>query len=368
MRESIIRVLVVDDSALIRQMLTRALSLDPRIEVVGTAKTGVEAIERALDLAPDVITLDIEMPELTGLEALPHIRKSTDARVLMLSTLDDPDTTYQALSTGAVDFIPKPKGGFASSLTELSELLLKKIRTAYRVDPSRISAAAADASRLIDASQAPAVMPDGPSAGGGKGRASLLSSVVAIAASTGGPPALERVFSGLSASLPASYLVVQHLPSGFSASLARRLSSAGEIRAVEASDGDKIEPATAYVAPYGSHMRLVERTPGAFRIRLDDTPPVHGVRPAADPLFASVAKAFGPRAVGVVLTGMGADGAQGALAIKNAGGETIAQDEGTSVVWGMPGAAVRAGGVRRAVPIGLVAAEIRRVLREEESS
>lgn len=371
MQQSTIKVLIVDDSALIRQMLARALAVDPRVEIVGTAKTGVEAIERARELCPDVITLDIEMPELTGLEALPHIRKHTTARVLMLSTLDDPDTTYQALSTGAVDFIPKPKGGFASSLNELSELLLKKIRTAYRIDPARIE--------TLNASVRPPERPEAgaalcepaaeeesvPGPSRGTERAALVSSVVAIAASTGGPPALERVFAGLSATLPASFLVVQHLPHGFSASLARRLSSVSEIDVVEAADGDRLEPCTAYLAPYGTHMRVVEPASGNYRIRLEDSPPIHGVRPAADPLFESVAQVFGARSVGVVLTGMGSDGAKGVMAIKGAGGDTIAQDEGTSVVWGMPGAAMRTGAVRHTVPIGLVAAEIRRVLRGE---
>lgn len=353
-----IRVLVVDDSALIRQILTRALSVDPRIEVVGVAKTGVEAINQAKALRPDVITLDIEMPELTGLEALPHLRKSTDARILMLSTLDDPDTTYEALSSGAVDFITKPRSGVASSIAELSEVLLKKIRMAYRIDPTLVGASTHSVEALLEHEsgvpvRTPAMRSD---------TATSIDSVVAIAASTGGPPALERLLSGLSASLPAAYVIVQHLPQGFSTSLARRLSTAGDLSVVEARDGMPLEPGKAILAPYGQHM-LVEVIGGGPRVRFDDSPPMHGVRPSADPLMSSVAETFGARSVGVVLTGMGADGAQGLAAIRDAGGVTIAQDEATSVVWGMPGAATKSGAARFVVPVGLIATEVRRAVR-----
>lgn len=353
--QSVIKVLVVDDSALIRQMLTRVLSMDPRIEVVGIARTGLEAIEKARDLEPDVITLDIEMPELTGLEALPHLKRHSNARVIMLSTVDDPDTTYAALSRGAVDFLAKPKGGFASSLEELSEQLLKMIRTAYRVDPGRVTAL----EQVYD--DAPPVVESDQAAHAHVG----LQNMVAIAASTGGPPALERVFSGLSSSIPAAYLIVQHLPAGFTASLARRLSSVSDVPVLEARDGMMVKQGTAYLAPHGTHMTVMRTNPVSCRLLLEDSAPVHGVRPAADPLFDSVARVYGDRAIGVLLTGMGSDGARGLEAIREAGGETIAQNEETSVVWGMPGAAVKIKAVRRLVPIGLVAAEIRRTTREK---
>lgn len=346
---STIKVLVVDDSALIRQMLTRALSVDPSIEIVGSAKTGLEAIEKAHDLQPDVVTLDIEMPELTGLEALPHIIKSSPARVVMLSAIGDSDTTYQALSDGATDFLVKPTAGVASTLSELTEDLIKKIKTAYRVAPSRRGIARAERS-------------EGTRAAGGARRLGIpVSRVVAIAASTGGPPALEQVFSGLTVELPAAYVIVQHLPPGFTRSLAKRLCRVTDIGVVEVEEGMPIEQGVAYLAPHGKHMRVSGVS--SKRLTLDPSPPMHGVRPAADPLLTSVADNYGDRSIGVVLTGMGQDGAEGLMHIREAGGATIAQDEETSVVWGMPGAAMRRGAVSHMVPLSAVSAEIRRAVR-----
>jgi two-component system chemotaxis response regulator CheB len=353
-----IRVLVVDDSALIRQMLTHALDLDPGIEVVGFARNGVEALEKAAQLLPDVITLDIEMPELTGLEALPFIIRDTDARVLMLSSLDDPDTTYTALSAGAVDFIPKPKAGFASSLSELADELSKKIKTAYRIPADKRVAV----SSAILAGRRP----------GGPGDVPVTAAptaprepdrLVVMAASTGGPPALERVFAGLAANVPAAILVVQHLPAGFTASFAKRLARIAGFPVVEAGHGTRVESGRGYLAPYGRHMTVCGEPGRATTVRLIDSPAQHGVRPSADPLFESAASAFGEAVTGVVLTGMGQDGASGLSAVRDAGGRTIVQDEQTSVVWGMPGAAVRRGAAQVVAPIDRIATEIRRTVR-----
>jgi two-component system chemotaxis response regulator CheB len=347
-----IRVLIVDDSALIRQMLRNALAVDPRIEVVGTAKTGVEAVELACALSPDVVTLDIEMPEMTGLEALPQIMRRCPSRVLMLSSLDDPDTTYQALANGATDFISKPHAGFATSLSDLSDQLIKKIKTAYRVSPDK---------RKLTIGDSPAPRPYPPKGAPAPSRPGVTH-LVAIASSTGGPPALERVFADLDAGLPAAWLIVQHLPPGFTASLAKRLGKVSDIEFAEAAEGDSIEAGRAYLAPYGKHM-VVAGTPAVPSVGLIDAAPEHGVRPAADPLMRSVAHVAGGDAIGVVLTGMGADGAVGLACIGEAGGWTVAQDEPSSVVWGMPGAAVRLGAARSVVPLDHVAVEIRRALR-----
>ncbi len=364
MREPI-RVLVVDDSALIRQMLVRALGLDPRIEIVGWARDGVEAIEQSRKLQPDVITLDIEMPELSGLEALPHIVRECGARVLMLSSQDDPDVTYQALSSGAVDFISKPRGGFATSLSELSDQLVKKIKTAYRIDPAKVGSHGIGAARTMEAPNTAtgsaahrATMPH-------TGTNDSPTQIVALAASTGGPPALERVFSGLPQDLAVAYMVVQHLPPGFTTSFAKRLSKISGVPVVEAVDGMRVRPGHGYLAAYGRHM-VIEGHPGRNTVvRLRDDPSVHGVRPAADPLFFSLAREYSDRATGVVLTGMGTDGADGLLAMRQAGGHTIAQDEGTSVVWGMPGAAVRIGAAESVEPLDRIAVEVRRHIRGE---
>jgi two-component system chemotaxis response regulator CheB len=352
-----IRVLVVDDSALIRQMLTRALTLDPSIDVVGVAKNGVDAIEKANELAPDVVTLDIEMPELTGLEALPHIIRNSRARVLMLSSVDDPETTYEALSKGASDFIAKPSGGFASSLSELADFLIKRIKTVYRIDPDkRVPEESDELHKATSAAKARSrsVVADTAS----------CDNLVVMAASTGGPPALEKVFGELSSDAPAAYMVVQHLPSGFTAQLAKRLTRTAGFPVLQAEAGMKVEAGTGYVAPYGSHL-IVSGRPGRLTtVSLEDGPPMHGVRPAADPLFASAAATFGPRAAGVVLTGMGTDGAAGLEKIRDAGGTTVVQDEATSIVWGMPGAAVKRGAAQYVVPLDRVATEIRRWLSE----
>lgn len=354
MKRLTIRVLVVDDSALIRQMLVRALSMDPRVVVVGTAKNGVEAIEQAKILDPDVITLDVIMPELNGLEALVHIRRYTTARVVMLTTDSDSDTMYEALSLGAVDFMAKPTTGVASSLAELTETLLKKIRSAYRMPAVREVLAPAERTTVRASVE--------PSAPGSVQSAAPPRIVVAMAASTGGPPALETVFSSLSRDVPAAYVVVQHLPLGFSASLAKRLATVGTIPVTEAVDGQALESGCAYIVPYGQHATVV-RDGDSVRFRFIDTPPRHGVRPSADTLFESVASVLGDHAVGVVLSGMGADGAVGAVALRGVGAEVVVQDEETSIIWGMPGSTIRLGGATTVAPIGRIAAELRGVVR-----
>ena len=359
-----IRVLVVDDSALVRQMLVRALGLDPHLEIVGWARDGVEAIELSRRLQPDVITLDIEMPELTGLEALPHIVRESKARVLMLSSMDDPDTTYQALASGAVDFIAKPRGGFATSLSELSDELVKKIKVAYRIDPTKRSSVAhghTSTSTLVPRSaegQTKSRVPMPRTVG-----SDSPTRIVALAASTGGPPALEQVFSGLPQDLSVAYLVVQHLPAGFTASFAKRLARVSGIQVEEATHGMRVQGGHGYLAPYGSHMVVCGKPGRTTVLELLDEPTMHGVRPAADPLFASLAREYGDRAVGVVLTGMGTDGANGLMAIREAGGQTIAQDEESSTVWGMPGAAVKIGAAMAVEPLGRIAIEVRRHTR-----
>ena len=337
-----IRVLVVDDSALVRQMVTHVLTGASNIEVVGTARDGVEALTLARQLNPDVITLDIQMPRMNGLEVLPHLVRDTEARVVMLSSVSDPDTTYQALESGAVDFVAKPSEGLATGLEALGMDLVRAIRTANRVPPEK---------RRI-AKSAPGQRPGVSAADGDPDR------LVAIAASTGGPLALEHVFAGLRPDPHSAFLVLQHLPPGFAASLAARLGRASGFPVVEAEDGMRVRTGHGYIAPHGKHMTIEGCPGGRTRIALSDGAHIHGVRPSADPLFESVAETFGMRSTGVVLTGMGSDGAHGLLAIRKAGGRTIAQDEKSSVVWGMPGAAVRLNAAAIVAPLDRIAAEI----------
>jgi two-component system chemotaxis response regulator CheB len=359
-----IRVLVVDDSALVRQILTRALSEDPDIEIVGTARDGVEALQKAAELKPDVITLDIEMPELDGIGVLRHLSKHSDARVVVLSSVDDEGTTYLALSLGAIEFVQKPTAGIATSIADLAADMRAKIRTAFNVTPAHAHALAREGSRALRATRrgAPAASPEATSA--------RPEVVVGLAASTGGPPALERVVSGLPPSPGVAFVIVQHLPAGFSASFARRLSTHSAVEFVEAEQNAPLLAGRGYVAPHGSHLTIVAGESGIHRCHLSQDPPIHGVRPSADPLFESLAAQFGESSVAVVLTGMGTDGATGAAAVKRAGGAVIVQDEATSVVWGMPGATLRAGAVTRGYPVGDIAGRIVRAIqiRSEEAS
>lgn len=348
-----IKVLVVDDSALMRTVITEILASDPAVNIVGVARTGVEAVSKAASLKPDVITLDIEMPELSGLEALRHIMRKSPTKVIMISGLSTADVTYEALSSGAVDFIAKPAGTFSPNMSNVADELIEKVHVAAGVDVTRLHTADQGAPKHEQA-KPPAVK-----------RSEILSKTVAIASSTGGPAAVERIVAELPGDLPAACLIVQHLPVGFSNSFTKRLDQKGqlEVRAGEA--GDKVRPGVVYVAPAGHHMTVANRPTMGPVIRLDQSRPISGLRPAADRTMESVADVYGEKAIGVVLTGMGSDGAIGLWSIKRAGGYTMAQDEETSVVYGMPKAAVDHGAVDRIVPIYHVAAEIRKAVNRK---
>lgn len=347
-----IRVLVVDDSALVRQILTHVLGDASRIEVVGVARNGVEAIEAVKALSPDVVTLDIQMPEMDGMEALRLIVRDSDARVVMLTSVDDPETTYRALEAGATDFIIKPREGLASSIERLTVELVRAVRAAHAAAPEKRARTApphAAAQRVAAAEGDP-------------------TRLVCIAASTGGPLALDRVFTGLSVDTTAAFLVVQHLPPGFAVSLAARLTKVAGFPVVEAQDGMRVRAGCGYVAPHGTHMSVTGAPGRATHLALQKGPSIHGLIPSADPLFESAAGCYRGRTIGVVLTGMGSDAAVGLLSVREAGGQTIAQDEETSVVWGMPGAAVKIGAAQCVAPVDRVAVEIRRALRNGEGA
>jgi two-component system chemotaxis response regulator CheB len=339
-----LRVLVVDDSAFVRQAITRMLNAAPDMDVVGSAVDGQDALEKIQALHPDVVTLDIQMPRMGGLEALEQIMARFPVPVLLLSsqTREGTDVTLRGLELGAMDFVDKSSVQGHMNLLSLADELRLKIRAIASVPLERLQGAVrrSPGNRLV----APAPHPP-------------RASVVVIATSTGGPPALQAVIPRLPAGLDCPILVVQHMPVGFTRSLAERLDGRSALRVREAVDGETIGPGKVLIAPAGLHMKLRKRGT-AVKVWLDDEPRATLHRPSADVLMASVAKIYGPRCLGVVLTGMGADGVEGLRAIREAGGLTLAESEESCVIYGMPKAAVEAGVVAKLVPLGRMADEI----------
>jgi two-component system chemotaxis response regulator CheB len=339
-------VLVVDDSAFMRRLIAQIVDGSPAFRVVGTARNGQDALRQIHALDPQIVTLDVEMPELDGLQTLGYIMSETPRAVVMLSaaaTQGGVDLTLRCLELGAVDFVRKPSGPISLDLATVSETLLGALRAATEVNLAGV--------QLLARPRFVAPQPVPPPAAG-------ATFAVAIAASTGGPRALAEVVPGLPADLGVAVLIVQHMPAGFTRSLAARLDSMSALRVAEAADGEPVRAGRVYLAPGGLHMRVVPDAQGARRIALDDTPPVWGVRPSADPLFTSVAREFGRDTVGVVLTGMGRDGADGLRALREAGGLGIVQDRATSTIYGMPQAALQRAGAECVVPLGEVASAI----------
>lgn len=321
------RILVVDDSPLLRQVLVDMLTEEPDFEVVGLARDGIEAISMAKELKPDVITLDVEMPRMSGIEALTSIMRECPAAVVMVSTKTSAgaEATIEALERGAVDFVCKPRSGSFMALREARDELVGKVRHASQ---ARIG-----------------VRPRSPVRAAVPTRSS--DKAVLIATSTGGPKALTCLFETLPKEWQVPILIVQHMPIGFTASLAARLDRIGTVPCREAAHGDVVRPGLALLAPGGVHMRVSDDG----SVDLFDAPTLHGVRPAADYLFESAAKVFGGRCVGAILTGMGKDGAAGALAVKQAGGTVLGEDETSCTVYGMPRAAKELGAISGEYPI-----------------
>jgi two-component system chemotaxis response regulator CheB len=335
-----IKVLVVDDSALVRKIITDILESDPQIEVVGTANNGKTAIFKTKVLDPDVITMDIEMPIMNGLDALKHIVQTNPKPVIMMSVLtqDGAEPTFRALEYGAVDFIPKPSSILSLSVDEIGSLLIGKVKSVYK---SKI--------RLLR-KDTPSAEAEMPSVKPVELKHTATSRVVAIGTSTGGPSALLNVFRGLPEGFPAPVLVVQHMPEGFTKAFAERINGNCALNVKEAEDGDEILPGCGYIAPGHSHI-MVERKNTRDVIRVVKGEKVSGHRPSIDVLFDSVAEAYQKESIGVIMTGMGRDGATGILHIKKSGGATIAQNEETSVVYGMNRVAVEMGAIDVIVPL-----------------
>jgi two-component system chemotaxis response regulator CheB len=336
-----IRVLVVDDSAFVRKAIARMLNGEPDIEVVGMAGDGEEGLELARALHPDVITLDIQMPRLGGLETLSRLMPASTAAVLLLSsvTQEGADVTLRGLELGALDFVDKSSVKGPMNLLGLRDELLVKVRALAHAPRPR--------SAGVEAPPVPVgLAPD-----------ELRVEVVAIGASTGGPAALQALVPALPAGFPAAVIIVQHIPRGFSRSLAERLASRCALPVREAEEGERVQPGTVLVAPAGLHLKL-HRRGGTVKASLDEEPRSALHRPSVDVLMASVARAYGARALGIVLTGMGSDGTAGLRAIRQAGGRTLAESEESAVIYGMPKSAVEAGVVDRAVPLRHLGAEI----------
>ncbi len=355
-----IRVLVVDDSVVIRRLVTHALSEDPAFEVVGSAANGAIALARIPQLNPDVVTLDIQMPDMDGLETLRHIRKQyPELCVIMFSTLTErgATATLEALMLGANDYVTKAAnvGSLDVSMAALRSELIPKIKQFFILPgeaPLRATGAEAASAR-----PAPAPSPQPRPAPLVRSR----PKVVAIGVSTGGPNALSVVIPALPADFPLPVLIVQHMPPLFTRFLAERLAAHSRIRVVEAEEGMLVEAGKALIAPGDYHMKLARRD-GEVRVRLDQGPPENSCRPSVDVLFRSVEEVYGGAAISVILTGMGQDGLRGTQVLKASGAWVIAQDEASSVVWGMPGAVVQAGLADRVASLEQVATEIMKLV------
>jgi two-component system, chemotaxis family, protein-glutamate methylesterase/glutaminase len=334
-----VRVLVVDDSALMRKLLTDILRTSPEIEVVGSARDGLEAIEMARKLKPDVVTLDVEMPGMSGLETLPALFAVHEAPVVMVSSLtqEGASTTLEALELGAFDFLPKPVHHQMAELKALGDVLVAKVLAASQSRVRRPRTAPAPRPSR------PPSLPDLPSS---PPSASVSATeIVVIGISTGGPQSLGLAFAGLNPPIP-PILVVQHMPAGFTQVFADRLARHCDLTVKEAEEGDRVVPDQILIAPGGRHMALIGRAPRA-RVTLSDGPLVSGHKPSIDMLFLSAVKAFGTATVGIIMTGMGRDGVDGCKKILAEGGTTFGQDEATSIVYGMNKAAFLEGAVRR---------------------
>ncbi len=340
-----IRVLVVDDSAFMRFAISQQLNQDEQITVVGAAPDGREALRQIPLLLPDVITLDVEMPRMDGLTALREIMRLYPRPVLMFSSLTQQGAaqTLEALNLGAVDFIPKPQNRV-------------DIRAAMSEMSAKIKAAAQ--ARVRTSPPAPAFAAPAESTPKSLRPYDKIAPLLCIAASTGGPRALQEIIPALPANLPAPVLIIQHMPAGFTRSLAERLNNLSALRVKEAEAGDALLTGQALLAPGGFHLTLDEEG----RVQLNQKPPVHGVRPAVDVTLHALHAHFGSNLLAVILTGMGTDGTYSAAALHNAGGYVIAEDESTCAVWGMPRSVVEAGAADAILPRPQIAAAIQQHL------
>jgi two-component system chemotaxis response regulator CheB len=339
-----IRVLVVDDSAVMRAFLSRVVAAQPDMELLGASPDPLLAIDRIRRTPPDVITLDVEMPRMNGLDFLRNLMLVRPLPVIMISSLtrQGAETTLKALELGAVDFVAKPAS--YDQLEQNAQEIADKIRAAAGARVTRRRPALAQPALKSRPAPLPPAAP------------APLQRVVAIGASTGGVEALRELLSALPSSMP-PIVIAQHMPPGFTETFARRLDTLCRIHVKQAEDGEALQRGVAYIAPGGRHL-LVARRGAGYALRLSDDPPVNRHRPSVDTLFRSVAKAAGAQAIGVMLTGMGGDGADAMLELRRCGAYNIAQDEASCVVFGMPRQAIAAGGVDEITPLSDIAARL----------
>lgn len=352
-----IKVLVVDDSAFMRKLISDMLDSEPDINVVGTARNGQDALKKIELLKPDLLTLDVQMPVMGGLECLEKIMAlSKPLPVIMLSSLtaQGAEDTMKALALGAVDFVQKPSGSISLDINKVKDELLVKVRMGCRSN-LRVRKSSVARERTCEAVRRPV---NSSPAISRKSIACISQKLLLIGTSTGGPRALQEVLPKLPADIPANILVVQHMPAGFTLSLAKRLNDLSQIRVAEAKEGDILEQGTAFLAPGGYHMVLSR---GGV-IKLHQGPTVQGVRPAYDVLLQSVAENFSGEIVNVIMTGMGKDGTDGTLALQKLKVKTIAEDKSSCVVYGMPKSIVDKGLADKVVPVERIADEIMKFL------
>lgn len=341
-----IKVLVVDDSAFMRKAISNMLSSDPEIKVLGTARDGQEALDLIPKLQPDVVTLDVEMPRMGGLETLKNIMDRFPLPVLMLSSLttEGAQETLKALELGALDFIPKSLDDLSLNIVKIEHDLVAKVKAIARKKiKSRSSFAPVHYEPVIQA---------------GSRLYSGKVAVVAIGVSTGGPKALQDVLPFFPADFPVPILIVQHMPKGFTGPFAERLNQLSKLTVKEAEHGEVIKGGFGYIAPGGHHMRAIKRRVTEVNIELSDQPADLLHRPSVDVMMLSVAESYSGRCVGVIMTGMGSDGLEGMKAMKKTGGKTVAQDEDSCIVYGMPKAVVDAGIADKVVPLSKMTGEI----------
>ena len=344
-----ISVLIVDDSAVVRQVMAEVLGGSPEIEVIGAASDPIFAMEKMKKQWPDVIVLDVEMPRMDGITFLKKIMAERPTPVVICSTLTEKgaETTMQALASGAVGVAAKPKIGLKQHLQDASDDLTHMVKVAARANVKRLHNPSPAPPRL----SADAILPQS-----GHAMARTTDMVVAIGTSTGGTQALETVLAALPRVCP-GIVAVQHMPEKFTEAFAKRLDSVCQVEVREAKSGDRVMPGRVLIAPGGRHM-LLKRSGAQYHVDIVDGPPVSRHRPSVDVLFRSVAQCAGKNALGIIMTGMGDDGANGLLEMREAGASTLAQDEATCVVYGMPKEAVKRGGVERTVSLGAIAGEI----------